>query len=225
MRKNGQRATLFIPAMGGAGRKTTCLAIRSMASLTILTIFLLYIFFAGVTAQPFLLKKPDFSRYIKTNTLDVPVDRPTRILFVGDVHGRFDDLQDLLRKANYDPASGDVLVHTGDIITKGADPGSKKVLDWMAKHDISGVRGNNDQAVIDWKGWRDWISLTSAGKAWLHSLDREWEKANDETATNALDPDDWVRERRKSSPRKFRFWWRQVPEKWKMFREHYLIAA
>ena len=196
-----------------------------MASFTILTVFLLYIFFSGVTALPFLSMKPDFSRYIKTATLDTPsVDRPTRILFVGDIHGQFDDLQALLRKVNYNSA-GDVIVHTGDIITKGAHPGSMKVLDWMAKHAISGVRGNNDQAVIDWKGWRDWISSTAAGRAWLHSLDRDWEKESEKTSSKALDPDSWVKERRRNAPRKYKIWWRQVPGDWKMFREHYLIAA
>ena len=212
--------------MGNARRRTTCLTIRAMASFIILTSFLLYIFFAGVTALPFSAKKPDFSQYIKKATLDVPsVDRPTRVLFVGDIHGQFDDLQALLLKANYDSAAGDVLVHTGDIITKGAHLGSMKVLDWMAKHAISGVRGNNDQAVIDWKSWRDWISSTAAGKAWLHSLDRDWEKETEETSSNALDPGTWVKERRKNSPRNDRIWWRLVPGDWKMFREHYLIAA
>lgn len=212
--------------MGNAGRKSTCLAIRAMASFTILTFFLLYISLAGVTAQPFFLKKPDFNHYKKRATLDIPpVDGPSRVIFVGDIHGQFDDLQNLLRKVEYSPAAGDVLVHTGDIITRGARTGSTKVLDWLAKHDVSGVRGNNDQAVIDWKGWRDWISSTSAGKAWLHSLDREWEKANTKTSSNALDPDAWVKEHRKSSPRRHKTWWRRVPEDWKMFREHYLVAA
>jgi hypothetical protein len=216
--------------MAHVRRKATCLTIRAMTSFTILTGFLLYIFFSGVSALPFLdsLKKPDFSRYIKTATLDVPsVDRSTRILFVGDIHGQFDDLQALLHKANYDPAAGDVIVHTGDIITKGAHSGSMQVLDWMAKHAIYGVRGNNDQAVIDWKGWRDWISSTAAGKAWLHSLDRDWEKEKkaEKTSSRALNPDNWVKERRRNSPRKHKIWWRQVPEEWKMFREHYLVAA
>jgi len=197
-----------------------------MASLTILTIFLLYICFSGVTALPFFLKEPDFSQYIKTSTLDIPsVDRPSRILFVGDIHGQFDDLQNLLRKTNYDPSAGDILVHTGDIITRGAPDGSKKVLDWLAEHHVYGVRGNNDQAVIDWKGWRDWISSTPAGRTWLRSLDREWERDNGKASASGLNPDSWVKERRKNAPRKFRAWWRRVPDDWKMFREHYLTAA
>ncbi|KAF9648821.1 Metallo-dependent phosphatase [Thelephora ganbajun] len=197
-----------------------------MASFTIVSIFLLYIFFAGVTGVPFSPKEPDLGQYVKTTTLNIPSsDRPTRILFVGDIHGQFDDFQNLLRKVNYDPAAGDVLVHTGDIITRGAADGSKNVLDWMAKHDTYGVRGNNDQAIIDWKAWRDWISSTSAGRAWLRSLDEDWEKDNEKTSTKILNPDTWVKERRKNSPRKYKVWWRRVPEDWKMFREHYLIAA
>ena len=216
--------------MGRPGLLATYLAIRPMASFTILTIFLLYFFFTGVTARPFLpdfLKKPDFSQYIKTITLDIPpADRPTRIIFVGDVHGQFDDLQNLLNKVNYDSAAGDILIHTGDIITtKNARPGPNRVLDWMTEHDITGVRGNNDQAVIDWKGWRDWISSTSAGRDWLHSLDNAWEKDTREASAEALDPGSWVKERRKNSPRKHKVWWQRVPEDWKMFREHYLLAA
>lgn len=209
-----------------AGCETTYLAVRSMASVTVLTIFLLY-FFTGVTAFPFSFDlQPDYSRYIKTSTLNISSgDQPTRLLFVGDVHGRFDDLQNLLRKTNYDPAAGDVLVHTGDIMTKSSIPESKEVLEWMAKHDVAGVRGNHDQAVIDWRGWRDWISLTSAGKAWLHSLDQDWERENKKAASKALDPINWAKERRKNAPRKFKTWWRRVPQGWKMFNEHYLIAA
>lgn len=213
--------------MRDAARKTPCLTTRSMVSVTILTVFLLYIFSASVTARPFSFElSPDFSQYIKTSTLNISSgDRSTRILFVGDVHGRFDDLQNLLHKTSYDPAAGDVLIHTGDIVTKSDLPGSKKVLDWMAKHDVAGVRGNHDQAIIDWKGWRDWISSTSAGKAWLRSLDNDWEKENRKTSSSILDHIGWVRDRRKNSPRRFRTWWRRVPHGWKMFNEHYLIAA
>ena len=216
--------------MGGAGFHTTYPAIHPMASFTVLATFLLYFFCAGVTARPFFpdfLMKPDFSQYVKTITLDLPsADHPTRVLFVGDIHGQFDDLQNLLRKVNYDPAAGDVLIHTGDIITaKGAHSGSQKVLDWMAENDITGVRGNNDQAVIDWKGWREWISSTYAGREWLHALDSDWEKDNRKASAEALDPGSWVKERRRNSPRKHKVWWQRVPEDWKMFREHYLLAA
>lgn len=198
-----------------------------MLSITLLTVFLLYIFFAGVAARPFTFElKPDFSQYIKSSTLNISSgDRPTRLLFVGDIHGRFDNLQHLLHKANYDPAAGDVLVHTGDIATKSDLPGSKKVIQWMAEHDIAGVRGNHDQAIIDWKAWRDWISSTSAGKAWLRSLDNDWEKDSERASSQDLNPIDWVKDRRKNSPRRFKSWWRQVPHGWKMFNEHYLIAA
>lgn len=226
--KGGGRVLfVFIPTMRDVARETTSLALRSMVSITILTVFLLYIFFAGVAARPLSFElKPDFSRYVKTSTLNISSgDQNTRILFVGDVHGRFDSLQDLLHKANYDPAGGDVLVHTGDIVTKSALPGSRKVLEWMAKHDVAGVRGNHDQAIIDWKGWRDWISSTSAGEAWLRSLDDDWQKDHRKTSSKALNPVDWVKERRKNSPRKFKTWWRRIPRGWKMFNEHYLIAA
>lgn len=214
--------------MRNAGRQSTYLAARSMAALSILSTFLLYIFFSGVTARPlFFGLQPDWSQYIKTSTLNISSGhRPTRILFVGDVHGRFDDLQHLLQKLNYDPAVGDILIHTGDITTKNSLPESMRVIEWMAEHDVYGVRGNHDQAVIDWKGWRDWISSTSAGKAWLDRLDQDWEKENRRASSKkSLDPIEWAKERRRNSPRKHRTWWRQVPQGWKMFNEHYLIAA
>ena len=196
-----------------------------MVSITVLTVFLLYIF-SSATALPFSFQfKPDFSHYVKTSTLNISTGHTTRLLFVGDVHGRFEDLQNLLRKTEYDPAAGDVLVHTGDIVTKSSLSRSAKVLEWMAEHDVAGVRGNHDQAIIDWKGWRDWISSTSVGEAWLRSLDNDWKKTHGKTSSEALNPIDWVRERRRNSPRKFRSLWRRVPHGWKMFNEHYLIAA
>ena len=209
--------------MRGDGRRSTHLPIRPMASVAILSLFLLYTFLSGVTALPFSFQlKPDFSRYHKISTLNT--SSHNRILFVGDIHGRFHELQELLRKTNFNPAAGDVLVHTGDIITKGSLQGSKKVVQWMATNNIHGVRGNHDQAIIDWKSWRDWISSTSAGKAWLHSLEEDWKKERTESSSS-LDPVDWAKDRRKNSPRKFKSWWRRVPQGWKMFNEHYLIAA
>lgn len=218
---------VFIPVLRHAGRETALLSLRAMASVTFLTTFLFYIFFSCVTALPFTFHEPDFSHYVKTSTLNVTsTDQPTRILFVGDVHGQFDDLQALLRKTNFDPAAGDVLVHTGDITTKGSLYDSRRVLQWMAKHHVPGVRGNHDQAVIDWIGWRDWISSTSAGKAWLNALDKDWEKEREKASSSkSLNPIDWAKQRRKNAPREFRTWWRRVPQGWKMFNEHYLIAA
>jgi len=54
-----------------------------------------------------------------------------RTIFVGDVHGCFDELMMLLEKCSYD-LSKDRLVFVGDVINKG--PKSKEVLQWIMNH-------------------------------------------------------------------------------------------
>ncbi|KAH7106361.1 Metallo-dependent phosphatase [Auriculariales sp. MPI-PUGE-AT-0066] len=122
---------------------------------------------------------PDFSQYIDMRTLtreDLDVDARRQVLFVGDItgcsihssqslyryFGRMLSVvcRQLLAKARYDPRR-DTLIHTGDIITRGVD--SLGVLDWLSSHNILGVRGNNDQKVLEWRGWIEWVSSHRGG--------------------------------------------------------------
>jgi len=63
-------------------------------------------------------------------------------------------------KISYD-ASKDFLIHVGDLVAKGPDP--IKVLTYMRKNRIRGVRGNHDEKVIEWRNWMVWAG-TREGK-------------------------------------------------------------
>jgi Calcineurin-like phosphoesterase len=170
----------------------------------------------------------DFSRYIHSRTLFL---RGQRIIIVGDIHGQHDSFQALLSKLFYDPASSskDVLIHTGDILAKGTIPDCLRVLDWMTTRSIIGVRGNHDQKVIEWKGWQDWIRRHEEGRLWLDDLEHSWEEHNRgliaEEETEPINANNWVDKQRQKSRKADKKWWDKVPEGWKMFHQHYLIAS
>ncbi len=95
----------------------------------------------------------------------------------------------------------------------------------MNKHNISGVRGNHDQQVIEWRAWLDWIQglEVRAGSRWLLELEEKWEEdyqsgaLKDDSDTKA-----WVKtEKGKGKDRK---WWSRIPKGWKLFSDHYRIA-
>jgi hypothetical protein len=67
-----------------------------------------------------------------------------RTIVVGDIHGCYDELLDLLAEVKF--ATGDRLVSVGDLITKG--PKSREVLDrFMSEPQFSAVIGNHDLAL------------------------------------------------------------------------------
>ncbi|KAH7106360.1 Metallo-dependent phosphatase [Auriculariales sp. MPI-PUGE-AT-0066] len=103
-------------------------------------------------------------------------DARRRILFVGDIHGMLESLQQLLAKAHYNPRR-DTLIHTGDIVTKGFD--SLGVLDWLSSHNILGVRGNNDEKVLEWRGWIEWVSSQRGGIKWIRDMEIEFPEGVD----------------------------------------------
>eukprot|EP01080_Neovahlkampfia_damariscottae_P005718 gene5718-9538_t len=73
-----------------------------------------------------------------------------RFIFIGDVHGCFDELMKLLNKCNYDEKK-DKIVFVGDIIGKG--PKSKDVLSFSISNEVECVRGNHEHFILQW-----WIS-------------------------------------------------------------------
>ncbi|KAJ1973487.1 hypothetical protein H4R33_006953 [Dimargaris cristalligena] len=78
----------------------------------------------------------------------VHVDLPTpirRIIFLGDIHGCYNELVRLLTKMGYEQGR-DLLVSVGDLINKGPD--SAKVLDFVMEHNMLAVRGNHEDGVI-----------------------------------------------------------------------------
>jgi predicted phosphodiesterase len=81
-------------------------------------------------------------------------------------------ISDLLKQVSYDKEK-DALIHLGDITAKGPLAGSFSVLSFLNKYNITGVRGNHDQKVIEWRAWLDWINGLEAG-ANSH-FENEWE--------------------------------------------------
>src|ERR1041385_2304651 len=66
----------------------------------------------------------------------------TRTIVIGDIHGCFDELTDLLALAKLQPE--DRVVAVGDLITKG--PKNREVLDLFIDDDrFSSVIGNHDR--------------------------------------------------------------------------------
>jgi len=96
----------------------------------------------------------------------------------------------------------------------------------MSKHNISGVRGNHDQQVIEWRAWLDWIQGLEdrAGSRWLLELEEKWEGDHQSGALkDDSDTQAWV-ETEKRKGRKDHKWWSRIPKGWKLFSDHYRIA-
>jgi hypothetical protein len=67
--------------------------------------------------------------------------KAARTIVIGDVHGCYDELQDLLRAVKANP--GDRLISVGDLICKGPD--SRRVIEWaMAQKNLECVLGNHE---------------------------------------------------------------------------------
>ncbi|KAJ7227223.1 Metallo-dependent phosphatase-like protein [Mycena pura] len=190
---------------------------------TVLVLFSFYFFPSGTSADLWqhataLTRVPDFSHYVPLHTLsdtEFPTHDPhRRVIVLGDVHGMYEPFQALLDQVSYDP-SADVLVHVGDIITKGPPKGSLAVLSYMAHHNITGVRGNHDQKVIEWRSWLEWVRKLG-GARWL---------AQFHAAAHAADPADperWAAKYLKASKSR---WSRTIPRGWKPLSEHYRLAS
>ncbi|KAF9065594.1 Metallo-dependent phosphatase-like protein [Rhodocollybia butyracea] len=147
-----------------------------------------------------------------------PDDVNRRVLIVGDIHGKFLEFQNLLGKVNYNP-SYDVLVSVGDIVSKGPHSGSMRVLQFMASHNITAVRGNQDQKVIEWRSWLEYIHSLPGGTRWLYDAHTRWDKARKD-GTNV---DKWLEEQFKND-KKYSKWWKRIPDGWQLFGDHYQIA-
>lgn len=146
------------------------------------------------------------------------------MITVGDIHGSYKYFLHLLSKLSYDPTY-DHLIHVGDIIAKGSHQGSLAVLDYMTHHNVTGVRGNHDQKVIEWRAWREWIHGISGGKKWLQQLDQ---KAEYRALEGKQASEKWIEKQLSASTsiwgRDGEKWRRRIPDGWKIFSDHYNIA-
>lgn len=78
-------------------------------------------------------------RYFEQNTTG-------RDFFVGDIHGCFSILRELMEKAAFDKTK-DRLFSVGDLVDRG--PESEEAIDWIREPWFHAVRGNHEQICID----------------------------------------------------------------------------
>ncbi|MFC7153936.1 metallophosphoesterase [Halomarina halobia] len=89
---------------------------------------------------------PSFASDVAARHERVDATAWDRIVVVGDVHGCYDELLDLLDLL--DPGEDDLLVFVGDLIRKGPD--SRAVVELVRDSpNMRAVRGNNEQKYVD----------------------------------------------------------------------------
>lgn len=99
---------------------------------------------------------------------------------VGDIHGNFSKLTDLLIERKFD-FDNDRLFCTGDLVDRG--PESHLALDWLAYPWFHTVKGNHEEMAISYGGGggpregssSDWIYIANGGQ-WFIDLTREQRK-------------------------------------------------
>jgi len=67
--------------------------------------------------------------------------------FMGDLHGRYDFLEEALAHVDFDPSQGDILVSVGDLIDRGPD--SIRCLELLNEPWFYAVKGNHEQMALD----------------------------------------------------------------------------
>jgi len=95
-----------------------------------------------------------------------------RTIVIGDIHGCFDELQDLLRVVEL--RTDDRVIAVGDLVVKG--PRNCDVLDRFIEDDrFSSVIGNHDRALRQyWRG--EPVKLTSEARIAAEELDSKRER-------------------------------------------------
>lgn len=74
----------------------------------------------------------------------VDIAGTARLIFVGDIHGCRDELQDLLQRVA--PAAGDVVISVGDMVNKGPDPVG--CLELWRERGFLAVKGNHEVKLL-----------------------------------------------------------------------------
>ncbi|MGH8380618.1 metallophosphoesterase [Pseudomonas sp.] len=91
-----------------------------------------------------------------------------RDFIVGDIHGCFDLLENLLAELHF-CSNHDRVFCTGDLIDRG--PCSEQVVRWLSYPWFHAVRGNHEQMVLDHvAGQGDAARHARNGGAWFYSL-------------------------------------------------------
>ncbi|GAA5991515.1 hypothetical protein JCM5350_005192 [Sporobolomyces pararoseus] len=145
-------------------------------------------------------------------------DQSRRLIVIGDLHGTHRSLFALLRKISYTP-SHDVLLHTGDILSKSTLDNSLATIKLLRKIGARGVRGNHDQKVLEWRKWMETLGPLDQSKEKVFIEEDDKELATDEisqeystrgsSGSNRLEAAEY--EARDGTPR-----WKEEEEKRKM---------
>jgi len=93
--------------------------------------------------------------------VSLPANPHGRDFVVGDVHGCFTELRQLLEQVVFD-GSRDRLIAVGDLVDRG--PESRQVLEWLAKPWFYAVRGNHEQMALDFD-----LTDTDGCERYLHN--------------------------------------------------------
>lgn len=147
-----------------------------------------------------------------------------RTIVLGDIHGMYDQLEDLLHKLSYD-AKKDTIVSTGDMTAKGPLGGSLAVLRFMSTNNITAVRGNHDQKVVEWRSWIDWIASLPGGRRWLDAINEAFDNFENSLSTKDRGKKDVVEEWASVQMASGGGFWDSIPRDFKIFQDHYWIAT
>jgi hypothetical protein len=92
----------------------------------------------------------------------------------------------------------------------------------MTLHNVTGVRGNHDQDVLEWRGWIDWINSSNEGTEWLKRMERNWRHIHN--SKKSYDLDQFLTYQRHSASGSDKRWWKLIPAGWKFLSDPYRIA-
>ena len=99
-------------------------------------------------------------------------DTMPRTIVIGDIHGCFDELTDILKLIDLQP--NDRVIAVGDLITKG--PKNREVLDlFIEDQRFSSVVGNHDRAIRQWLRGEP-VPLTEQQRKTIDQLGADAEK-------------------------------------------------
>ena len=82
----------------------------------------------------------------KERHINLDVSKYKRVLVVGDIHGCYYQLIQLLQESNYNH-NDDLLISVGDIVRKG--PKTQEVVNFFQKNNILAIRGNNEERLLN----------------------------------------------------------------------------
>jgi hypothetical protein len=152
-------------------------------------------------------------------------DSDKRTIIVGDIHGMFDSLEDLLHNTLSFDKEKDTLICAGDMVAKGPLGGSLAVLNFLSTNNITAVRGNHDQKVVEWRSWIEWISTLPGGRQWLDAINKRYKNFEDSLSVNNRADEDIIDNWISLQEQEDRDWWKLIPQDFKILKDHYWIAT